>query len=233
MIINIKSDELQLEVDTLGAYQNKFTKNGENLYYPKSNLEKEGKNKLRGGSHVCLPHFGVSEKVNQPNHGFARETEWDIVEKVENKITLVLNEDVEGYENMKAYLTYELEGNRFTTILKVENNGEKPFTISPAFHPYFEFTSQEEVLIDGKPVEFNEELDNSLFEGNIKKLETGRFNISFEEERMPKYVVWSDQIDNYICVEPTNNHKALDDDKELVEVKAHDQEEFKFVIEVE
>lgn len=230
MIINIKSNQLELEVDTLGAYQNKFTKDGENVYYPKSYLEKDGKTKLRGGSHVCLPHFGVSEKVNQSNHGFARDSEWEVVEQTENKVKLHLNEEIDGYEFMHAYLTYELVGNRFISIIEVENKGEDKFTISPAFHPYFEFTTKEELFIDDKSVEFNKELDESIFEGNIENVKTGRFDITFEEERMPKYVVWSDQIDNYICIEPTNNHKALADGEELVVVEPNTKEIFKFEI---
>lgn len=232
MIITIKSNDLKASIDTYGAYVNEFTKNGENIFFPKAEIKVGEKTKIRGGSHPCLPHFGPCDKVNQQNHGFARESEWKVEKQEENKVVLKLNENIAGYENMVAYLTYELEADTFITDLVVENNGKEDFTITPAFHPYFAFNDAEKVFVDGGEIEFNKALDDSLFYGDVKELKNDKFTIEFKDNNMNKFVVWSDYLDNYICVEPSYNHKALDEDRELYTVKSGEKAEFNFTIEI-
>lgn len=232
MIIRINSGMMEAHIDTFGAYVVSLTKGGEEVFFEKNTIVKDGATKLRGGSHVCLPHFGPSEKVGQTNHGFARECEWTLVDKTPDTVKLQLQENYLGYEKMVAFIEYSLLGDEFSTKLIVKNEGDSEFTISPAFHPYFSYTNEDDVKVDNTNIQFNKALDDSLFYGQVHELKTGRFTINFEVENLEKFVVWSDNLDKYICVEPSFNHKALDDGNPLVEVEPGKQEEFGFTIKV-
>lgn len=233
MLKKIESDKLHLTVDTHGAYIEEFSKEGVDVFLTKREVPLKDIIKVRGGSHICLPHFGPSSKVNQENHGYGRDYEWEVLEESDSELVLKLQEDIEGYEGMIAIMTYTLDGNKFITDLKVKNEGNHTITVSPAFHPYFAIKSKDDVKVDGEKVEFGKKLSDSTLTGDVDKLETGNHTITFETENMDKYIIWADDLAEYICVEPSFNHKALDEDKELVEIQAGDQAHFSFTLTVE
>ncbi|WP_103981117.1 aldose epimerase family protein [Helcococcus massiliensis] len=230
MIKIIKHNDLQVKIDTLGAYIIEFNKAGEQIFYPKKEIKVGNSSKLRGGNHVCLPHFGVSEKINQSNHGFARSLEWDILEESDHKLILTLQAPVKDYEEMEVSLEYSLEDNTFTSKLEVENLGEEPFTISPAFHPYFAYKDVNSLKVNGEKLEITDQVRESLFKGQVKEIEIDGKKIILENKNINKYVIWTDELDKYICIEPTYNYDALNRDLDLIQVDRGKIKEFEFII---
>lgn len=230
MIKTIKHNDLEVKIDTLGAYIIEFNKDGEQIFYPKKEIKLGNSSKLRGGNHVCLPHFGVSEKINQSNHGFARSLEWEVLEENEDKLILTLQAPVKDYDHMKASLEYNLEDSAFISKLTVENLGEKSFNISPAFHPYFSYKDVNSLKVNGEMLEITDQVRESLFQGQVEEIEIDGKKILLENKNLNKFVIWTDELDKYICIEPTYNYDALNRDRDLIQIEKSESKEFEFII---
>ena len=61
MKINLKEKNMELTVNTYGAYIEKFTKEKKPIFFPKLLIKIKNELKTRGGMHPCLPNFGKSE----------------------------------------------------------------------------------------------------------------------------------------------------------------------------
>ena len=106
---------------------------------------KEGK-AIKGGIPLCWPWFGADpEGAGRPNHGFARNSFWtvlgtEITSDKETKVKLGLSatddtKKVWSYAfNLKLEITV---GNTLTLELSTQNTGEEGFSITQAFHTYF------------------------------------------------------------------------------------------------
>ena len=113
---------------------------------------------IRGGIPVCWPWFGGHPTdANQPSHGFARISEWQLecVELADNgahRIVLGLS-DSEITRKMwdfafKAELTVTV-GAELHVELMMRNCDAQPFTISAALHNYFAVDDITQVKVSG------------------------------------------------------------------------------------
>ncbi|ROV59526.1 D-hexose-6-phosphate mutarotase [Vibrio ponticus] len=100
----------------------------------------DGKAALRGGIPVCWPWFG---RIAAPAHGFARTSEWELVEHRENdngvivELALFPTEEMHDiWPNMfDARLLVEV-GDELKVTLKVTNIDDHEWTFSGALHTY-------------------------------------------------------------------------------------------------
>ncbi|OLQ86870.1 D-hexose-6-phosphate mutarotase [Vibrio ponticus] len=100
----------------------------------------DGKAALRGGIPVCWPWFG---RIAAPAHGFARTSEWELVEHRENdngvivELALFPTEETHDiWPNMfDARLLVEV-GDELKVTLKVTNIDDHEWTFSGALHTY-------------------------------------------------------------------------------------------------
>nr|WP_319555085.1 D-hexose-6-phosphate mutarotase [uncultured Vibrio sp.] len=100
----------------------------------------DGKAALRGGIPVCWPWFG---RIAAPAHGFARTTEWELIEHRENEqgviVELALFPSEETHQiwphMFEARLLVEV-GNELKVTLKVLNIDDEAWTFSGALHTY-------------------------------------------------------------------------------------------------
>jgi len=233
MKIEINKNGINSEIETLGAYVNTLSKDGVDIFFPKTTIDENGKNKLRGGSHPCLPHFGISDKIGQPNHGFARDLEWTVETEEDSRVVLSLSPHVENWEGMYAELEYKIEDSAFSTILTIKNNGEPSFEITPAFHPYFKYSDENEVYINGEKFDMNKEtLPNSIFTDEITSIKTPEYEVEIENDNMSKFVIWTNFTDKYLCVEPSYNWQALSAGEKLMKLESGDEARFGYTIRV-
>ncbi len=98
-------------------------------------------------------------------HGFARDCEFELVEKTDNSATFLLEDNEATLENypfkFKLYITYTLEGEKVTVKWRVENVNDCDMYFSIGAHPafnlkpdgnWFKFDTTEDIayrLIDG------------------------------------------------------------------------------------
>ncbi|MEN3339063.1 MAG: glucose-6-phosphate 1-epimerase, partial [Acidobacteriota bacterium] len=100
---------------------------------------------IRGGVPICFPWFGPHPAAaSAPAHGFARISEWRLVEAAEDAsgvVTLAMElagGDVSPLWPHRFRLTYRITiGAVLRLALEVENAGAGAFTFEEALHSYF------------------------------------------------------------------------------------------------
>ena len=202
MKIKLKDKNLEMTVNSYGAYIEKFTKDKKPIFFPKLLIKIKDQLKTRGGMHPCLPNFGKSEIKNLAQHGFGRVSFWDIEEKSENSIKFKLEGKGE-YENSIYYIRYKIEDSTLKIDLKIENKSDKDLPIGPGFHPYFYV--DKDFKIKGLDLE-KIDLENTYFLKEKKaSLESKYFNIMIENENFKEFAIWTDFMGEYLCLEPCFN----------------------------
>jgi D-hexose-6-phosphate mutarotase len=112
---------------------------------------------LRGGVPVCFPWFGPHPSGNAPLHGFARITDWTVVDVADDGdevcLTLSLSDTPATRGSpwphpFQARYTVGV-GARLTLSLDVTNVGTSPVTFEEAFHTYLDVADVREASITG------------------------------------------------------------------------------------
>jgi len=141
----IKNEQLTVEVSAMGAELQSIKDNsgkeylwqGDEKYWPRRSPILfpivcglwEGKYRLDGKEYAM------------ERHGFARDTEFRLIAKTDNKVTFALHE---SEETLKQYpyhfnlaVTYKLEDNKIKVIWHVENTDDKEIHFQIGGHPAF------------------------------------------------------------------------------------------------
>ncbi|WP_194435896.1 D-hexose-6-phosphate mutarotase [Vibrio fluminensis] len=127
----------------------------------------DGKAALRGGIPVCWPWFG---RIAAPAHGFARTSEWELVEHRENdngvivELALFPTEEMHDiWPNMfDARLLVEV-GDELKVTLKVTNIDDHEWTFSGALHTYLNVGD----ILQAETTGMGGEYIDSLLEGQV------------------------------------------------------------------
>jgi glucose-6-phosphate 1-epimerase len=113
---------------------------------------------IRGGIPVCWPWFGPDPKgLQRPNHGFVRNNMWRLVKTEavsdsETKVSLLFDEGLKQENTWRQEFKLLLEvtvGTSLRLKLTTFNTGDKPFSITQAFHCYFRIGQIQEVTVEG------------------------------------------------------------------------------------
>ena len=148
----------------------------------------EGK-AIRGGIPVCWPWFGAdSRDLQHPNHGFVRNSLWTVlgteaVTDLETKVKLGLIESSKNEELWQQAFALELNisvGNTLTLELITRNTGNEVFSITQAFHTYFQVGNIKQVKVLG--------LENTRYfdklDAGTQKPQIGAVTVSEEVDRI-------------------------------------------------
>ncbi len=214
----------RLIVSPQGAFVESWTAaDGTELLFARRDMP-NGKN--RGGIPVCAPIFGPGDTVGLNQHGFARNCTWSVDEQKESQVKLSLDNpasQVEGlppvYAGCGMELTIELLENGLREALFIRNIGIEPFSVNPAFHPYFPVSSgasaeEVEIIIDSRGYRFAvEELlatqkIDSIQSSAVLKTSQGAWTVF--GEGLPLFAVWSELPKEFLCVEPTESGYLTD-----------------------
>jgi len=202
-IITLKSGEAVAMISTAGAWLESYTVNGRPVIFPKQKLEIDGKQKDRGGSHVCLPNFGPGGDSGQPQHGYGRTVEWNLVDKTDTTAVFGLERGVGHFQALGSRLRYQLRPDGFEVELSVTNEGNWPLPVSPGFHPYFTVTGAGDITINGQAYRPDQLGEAQYIRGERMDLEIGNTTYQLESGGLPVWALWSDRPDEYVCLEPT------------------------------
>lgn len=204
-LIELWNGDTKALISREGAWLTNLSDENGDVLYPKRTLTTaDGSQKVRGGSHVCLPNFGPGGETGLTQHGFGRTALWEIVQQAESRVDLSLRGGVAGYEGLVSTLTYELAPTALDMTLEVANEGEGQLRIAPAFHPYFALQAGEgEVKIDADRLNLEDLSEMQLSEGEAKELHTAKRVITIGSKGLQTWALWTDQLGNYVCVEPT------------------------------
>ena len=188
-----------------GAWLTNLSDDDGDILFPKRRLEAvDGTKKDRGGCHVCLPNFGPGGDSELLQHGFGRTSLWTLDSQSINTVTLTLDGGGVGYERLSSTLTYTLASRSMRMELIVQNRGNRPLRVAPAFHPYFALRANEgRVMIDGEPIDIQDLEDTLFLQGEEKQLQLERRTIRLASKNLSTWAAWTDRIGEYVCLEPT------------------------------
>ena len=161
------------------------------------------------------------KEYHLPRHGFARDTEFTLVAKTDDKLTFALHE---SEETLKVYpyrfnlaITYRLEGNKVHVIWHVENTDMQEIHFQIGGHPAFNIPGGK---MEGKIKLDNEEPMDSLrsyidgshdmvevpLEGDkgVLELTTNGEPAVTVDYKAPVCAFWSpyDKHAPFVCIEP-------------------------------
>jgi len=175
------------------------------LFLSKKSFYGDGK-AIRGGIPVCWPWFGPDPKgLQRPNHGFVRNHLWEVTgtltTETETKISLQFTESLKHEKTWKQPFTLTLQFSIAKTLvikLVTENTGEKPFSITQAFHTYFSIGDINQVQVLGlEGCTYFDKLDQGK-----EKMQTDIVTITDEIDRI------YEDIDNHLVLnDPANNRR--------------------------
>ncbi|AEX22710.1 D-hexose-6-phosphate mutarotase [Vibrio sp. EJY3] len=140
-VVRIIHDKATAGIALHGGHVVSYKPQGqEDLIWMSEKAVFDGKAALRGGIPVCWPWFG---RIAAPAHGFARTTEWELIEHRENEngviVELALFPSEETHQiwphMFETRLLVEV-GDELTVTLKVLNIDDKAWTFSGALHTY-------------------------------------------------------------------------------------------------
>jgi galactose mutarotase-like enzyme len=178
----LKNSNLTAEIKHLGAELCSLKNNKNKEYIWEGNADFWGKH-----SPILFPIVGTlknnsyqynSIDYNLSRHGFARDMEFELIDKKENSATFSIQS---SEETLKVYpfvfelqLIYTLDENRLRIEYKVTNKGESQMPFSIGAHPAFALPGN----FENYSMEFEKEeqleyylLENDLISDKTKKLE--------------------------------------------------------------
>ena len=158
IIANIESQYASAKISLYGAQVLSFTPKDERelIFLSKDAFYQNGK-AIRGGIPICWPWFGAHpENKNLPSHGFARLSNWEVIQSSSNKGEVQIQLQLKNSEATEALWPYKFETQISLTIgksLKVKlttlNKDEKAFTITGALHSYLNISDSSKVKVEG------------------------------------------------------------------------------------
>jgi len=190
-------------VDPMGAWLTNLSDDNGDILYPKRAFQMpDGTSKDRGGLFVCLPNFGPGGGSGLAQHGFGRIQEWEVLDKTEASILMKLKAPEGEYAALNAVLSYQLNDQLLMAALDLTNDGDRDLRIAPAFHPYFA-TSEGIVKVNGEEQILDELAEAVFIEGKEQEIEANGRVISCESSQLTEWAKWTDQLGQYVCVEPS------------------------------
>lgn len=205
-MIELRFEGIKAIIDTKGAWLTNLADEKGDILFPKRAFHLEdGNMKQRGGCHVCLPNFGPGGTHDQPQHGFGREVEWTAEDIGDNYLLLALKEGPGSYKELSSTLTYILEDSQLEIILDVSNNSkDDELWVAPGLHPYFALQADEKaVRVNGETQSLGELAEVQFAPGEAQHLELEKRTVTLMAENLPIWARWTDQLGQYVCVEPT------------------------------
>jgi glucose-6-phosphate 1-epimerase len=111
---------------------------------------------IRGGVPICWPWFGQHPLAEKPQHGFARNAMWSVIEarRTGDDVTLVFElpanclgrEHLEGTARLRFHVTV---GAALDMSLETMNTGAAPITITQALHTYLRVGDVSRISVEG------------------------------------------------------------------------------------
>ena len=208
----IKNKKLTAHITLVGAYVEDLSYQGESVFFPKSRLKLADSYKIRGGMHVCAPNFSDDKLLNElPSHGFGRDKKWEVKDYGKDYLKLGLK-GLGSYDKVNFEISYKLLEHGLRTKLTIENKGEKSLPLAPAFHPYFATSFEDPSLRDYK-IEKKDLPDSIFISADSMFFTMANREVEIKGiENIGTFTLWSNFLDDYICIEPTYNGKSFLDD---------------------
>jgi len=220
-MLEISSGKTTAAIDPKGGYIVSLRDEKGDVLFPRTILTNPatGTQKVRGGSHVCVPNFGPGGSSGLLQHGYGRISNWRPVFEDASEVFLVLDTGPDVYRRVRTELHYELTDHSLEMALLVFNYGDTVVRVAPAFHPYFAMGGEESVELDGQQLPLGDLADTRFTNGEKHTLALNGRMFTLESTELQRWAIWTDSVDSYVCLEPTlDGYAFLDpvDDNQLI-----------------
>lgn len=164
-IVRVQHDKATAGIALHGGHVVSFKPSGQQeLIWMSDTAIFDGKAALRGGIPVCWPWFG---RIAAPAHGFARNSEWELVEHRENDQGVIVELGLLATEEnhqiwphlFSARLIVEVS-DQLKVTLKVDNIDDTPWRFSGALHTYLNLGDIRQAKVTGMGPEYMDSLQN-------------------------------------------------------------------------
>ena len=168
MNYEIKNEFIKAKIKSFGAELNSLQKIDDSLEY----IWQGDKEFWARHSPILFPivgrlkndsYFYKNQKYNMSQHGFARDKEFEIVEKKDDFIEFKLSSDEKTLKiypfSFELYLSYKLERNSLIVSYKVINKSDEKMLFSIGAHPAFNWSLEKDLKKEDYFLEF--EINNS------------------------------------------------------------------------
>ena len=168
MHYEIKNEHIKAKIKSFGAELNSLQKIDDSLEY----IWQGDKEFWARHSPILFPivgrlkndsYFYKNQKYNMSQHGFARDKEFEIVEKKDDFIEFKLSSDEKTLKiypfSFELYLSYKLERNSLIVSYKVINKSDEKMLFSIGAHPAFNWSLEKDLKKEDYFLEF--EINNS------------------------------------------------------------------------
>ena len=165
MNYEIKNEYIKAKIKSFGAELNSLQKIDDSLEY----IWQGDKEFWSRHSPILFPivgrlkndsYFYKNQKYNMSQHGFARDKEFEIVEKKDDFIEFKLSSDEKTLKiypfSFELYLSYKLERNSLIVSYKVINKSDDKMLFSIGAHPAFNWTLKEDEKKEDYFIEFED-----------------------------------------------------------------------------
>lgn len=211
MNIRISKGNSVASINPHGAYLYEVSESGKSILFPYALIpDQSGSMKKRGGSHVCLPNFGAPGQSSElAQHGYGRVLDWTITELNSEHVRLELSGEGQ-YKNLKSSLSYAIADKSISVTLDLLNQGTEPLAVAPGFHPYFPTQAGEKGFkVNGEYLRLDE-LAGTYFRDGVSEVEFAARTLRFSTDNLNRFAIWTDQLGDYVCVEPTYSINSFD-----------------------
>lgn len=128
--------------------------------------------------------------------------EWSVVDLNQDRISLRLKGEG-AYQHLYSLIIYELEEKSFTSKLEMLNRGLEELDVAPGFHPYFAVEPTEQGIAVDEEWHELASLSGTVFRERVRKVDFKNHTIHFDTDNINRFAIWTDQLGEYVCVEPT------------------------------
>lgn len=140
-VIRVDHPHASAAISLFGGHVLSYTPQaGQDLIWMSEQAKFDGQTAIRGGIPICWPWFG---RIHAPAHGFARNSDWELIEHRENEHGVMIELALFASEAthdiwphlFDARLLIEV-GKQLTVTFKVMNIDDTPWRFSGALHSY-------------------------------------------------------------------------------------------------
>lgn len=227
MLYTIENDLLTLSVSTTACEMHSLKRKGSDYEY----LWNGDPTYWKGRNPLLFPQVSsTSTKTNiidgkeypMGNHGFARNSEFELVSDKNNKLVFLLKDNEETHKqypfSFEIYVTYSLKDNSVLIDYEVVNTNDRKMPFGFGLHPgfmcdeglkdsYVTFNNGHEFKLNFEqlyPTYFEEPMPSSA------TLHTNGHEIKFDFDGFKHLALWSPN-GPFVCIEPWMNLNVRDD----------------------
>lgn len=232
-LLNIEHALFSAKVSEYGGQLLSFKPKGKReLIWLSDSAVTDGTKAIRGGAPICWPWFGAapSSSPEQPQHGFARTSRWQLVQlsETDTEVKLVLKspelEQALCEQQLDLVLVYTFS-DQATIALETTNRGINDYELSLAIHSYFDIEDITHTQIpELQGIEYFDKLSQSSavlkqaltvdapvdrifhYEGSELTIKTRRDSIALAHSGHDSVVVWNPWQDGAHAMTDFDDH---------------------------